>query len=107
MRLISLSTVYCPELEDAEPIPTICVVENNSGLPLPSVSVCPFDPVIVKYGWPFSTSIDEIVPVTVEVLLLPELDVPVFTVACLPINDAACMTPKLLWNDWKDEVSCC
>ena len=102
------STSYDPELlddDDAFPIPKIWVVEKSSGLPLLSLMVFPDESVIVKYGWPFSTSIDWMVPVTVELFESLEL-VPVETVATLPMSEAACMTPKLLWNDWKSFESC-
>jgi hypothetical protein len=95
------------EVEPADPLasPTIWLVENNSGLPLLSVSVCPFDPVMVKYGCPFFTETDAIVPVTVDELLLV-LAVPVFTVADFPISEADWRTAKLLWNAWNAWDSC-
>ena len=62
--------------------------------------------VIVKYGEPFCTWTELIVPWIVELLLLDEA-VPVLTVATFPINEAPCITAKVLWNDWNEDVSCC
>jgi hypothetical protein len=69
------------------PNPTIWVVEKSSGLPLVPVMGLPLESVSVKYGCPFCTLTEEIVPVTVDELLLL-LEVPVFTMACFPINEA-------------------
>ena len=80
--------------------------ENSSGLPLLSVIVLPVESVIVKYGAPFCTSSELIVPVTVELLLVDE-PVPRLTVADFPINDAPCITAKVLWKAWNEAVCCC
>jgi len=44
----------------------ISEVEKRSALPLLSVYTFPLESVIVKYGCPFCTSTEAIVPVTVD-----------------------------------------
>jgi hypothetical protein len=101
--------VLVPVKSDAGPRPMMLLVANSNGFPLLSARVCPEAFVMVKYGSPFCTSIDEMIPETVLLELgelLDEDDVVVLTVAAMPTSEADCITAKLLWNAENELVSC-